>query len=347
MLHPVKGCKGELALNKRQGKQTLLFATTPAINGAATIGGPMEGEGLLGEFFDRIMEDNIDGHESWEKCESSMLEWAIRQAVTKAGSTIDDIDIVLAGDLLNQLMSTHFAMRSLARPFLGLYGACSTMAESLLLGSTLIDGGFASKIAVGVSSHYDTAERQYRFPTEQGVQRPPVAQWTVTGSGGAVLSAAGTGPRITAGTIGKVIDMGLKDPAAMGPAMAPAAADTLYQHLQDTGRTPAYYDMIYTGDLGKVGKALTIELLADKGVDISQNYEDCGCMIYREEQDTHSGASGCASSGTVFCGYLYKQLSKKALNRILLIGTGSLHSTTSYQQKESIPAIAHAVVVES
>ena len=334
-------------MNKRQGKQTLLFAATPIITGVATIVGPKEGDGLLGEFFDRVMKDNLDNHDSWEKCESAMLEWAIRQAVAMDNSTMDEIDIVLAGDLLNQLMSTHFAMRSLARPFLGLYGACATMAEGLLLGSALIDGGFASKIATGVSSHYDTAERQYRFPTEQGVQRPPVAQWTVTGSGGAVLSAAGTGPRITAGTIGKIIDMGLKDPNAMGPAMAPAAADTLYQHLQDTGRTPAYYDMIYTGDLGKVGKALTIDLLADKGVDLSQNYEDCGCMIYREDQDTHSGASGCASSGTVFCGYLYKQLQKKSLRRILLMGTGSLHSPTSYQQKESIPAIAHAVVIES
>lgn len=333
-------------MKKRQGKQSLLFHTTPYITSTATIVGPMEGEGLLGEFFDKVMKDNLDGQDSWEKCESAMLEWAIKTAVEKENSTMDDIDIVLAGDLLNQLMSTHFAMRNLGRPFLGLYGACSTMAESMLLGAVLIDGGFASKIAVGVSSHYDTAERQYRFPTELGVQRPPVAQWTVTGSGGAVLSVAGTGPRITAATIGKVVDMGLKDPNAMGPAMAPAAADTLWQHIQDTGRQPAYYDMIYTGDLGKVGKALTIQLLQEKGIDISQNYEDCGCMVYREEQDTHSGASGCASSGTVFCGYLYKMLQARNLSKILLIGTGSLHSPTSYQQKESIPCIAHAVAIE-
>lgn len=308
--------------------------------------GPKEGEGLLGEFFDKVMADNIDGHDSWEKCESAMLEWAITKAVEKDGSALEDIDIILAGDLLNQLMSTHFAMRSLGRPFLGLYGACSTMAQSLLVGSALMDGGFADKIAVAVSSHNNTAERQYRFPTELGVQRPMVAQWTVTGSGGAVLSTIGAGPRVTAATIGKVVDMGLKDPNALGPAMAPAAADTIWQHFQDTGRQPAYYDMIYTGDLGAVGKKLTIQLLQEKGLDISANYEDCGCMIYRDDQDTHAGASGCASSGTVFCGYLYTLLRRGELKRILLTGTGSLHSPTSYQQKESIPCIAHAVAIE-
>ena len=307
--------------------------------------GPKEGEGLLGEFFDKVMADNIDGHDSWEKCESAMLEWAITKAVEKDGSALEDIDIILAGDLLNQLMSTHFAMRSLGRPFLGLYGACSTMAQSLRVGSALMDGGFADKIAVAVSSHNNTAERQYRFPTELGVQRPMVAQWTVTGSGGAVLSTIGAGPRVTAATIGKVVDLGLKDPNALGPAMAPAAADTIWQHFQDTGRQPAYYDMIYTGDLGAVGKKLTIQLLQEKGLDISANYEDCGCMIYRDDQDTHAGASGCASSGTVFCGYLYTLLRRGELKRILLTGTGSLHSPTSYQQKESIPCIAHAVAI--
>ncbi len=333
-------------MNKRQGKQSLVFTTTPIITSTAAIVGPMEGQGLLGEFFDKVMKDNIDNHESWEKCESAMIEWVITTATEKENSTIDDIHIVLAGDLLNQLMSTHFAMRSLGRPFLGLYGACSTLAESMLVGAVFIDGGFAHKIAVAVSSHNDTAERQYRFPTELGVQRPLVAQWTVTGAGAAVLSASGSGPRITAATIGKVVDMGIKDPNEMGPAMAPAAADTLWQHIQDTGRQPAYYDMIYTGDLGAVGKTLMIELLQEKGVEISQNYEDCGCMIYSEEQDAHAGASGCASSGIVFCGYLHKMMKAKTLKKILLIGTGSLHSPTSYQQKESIPCIAHAVAIE-
>ena len=334
-------------MNKKQGEQSLLFPSAPFITSTAAIVGPMEGQGLLGEFFDKVMADNLENHDSWEKCESAMLEWVIKTAVAKESSSMSDIDIILAGDLLNQLMSTHFAMRSLGRPFLGLYGACSTMAESMLVGATLLDGGFARKVAVAVSSHNNTAERQYRFPNEMGVQRPLVAQWTVTGSGGAVLSAAGSGPRITAATIGKVVDMGIKDPNAMGPAMAPAAADTIWQHFKDTGRQPAYYDMIYTGDLGKVGKQLTIQLLQEKGMDIAPNYEDCGCMIYREEQDAHAGASGCASSGTVFCGYLYKLLQAGKLGKILFIGTGSLHSPTSYQQKESIPCIAHAVAIEA
>ena len=334
-------------MGKKQGSQTLIFSNPPFITATAAIVGPKEGEGLLGEFFDRVMTDNLDGHDSWEKCESAMMEWAIKKAVEKEAATMEDIDIILAGDLLNQLMSTHFAMRSLGRPFLGLYGACSTMAQSMLVASTLLDGGFAMKIAVAASSHNSAAERQYRFPTEMGVQRPMVAQWTVTGSGGAVLSTTGTGPRVAAATTGKVVDMGLKDPNALGPAMAPAAADTIWQHFQDTGRQPDYYDMIYTGDLGSVGKELTIQLLQEKGLDISSNYEDCGCMIYRDDQDTHAGASGCASSGTVFCGYLYKLLRSQKLRKILLTGTGSLHSPTSYQQKESIPCIAHAVAIEA
>jgi stage V sporulation protein AD len=227
-----------------------------------------------------------------------------------------------------------------------MYGACSTLAQSMLVGSMLIDGGFANKIAVAVSSHHNTAERQYRFPTELGVQRPLVSQWTVTGSGALVISGNGDGPRITAATVGKIVDMGIKDPNAMGPAMAPAAADTLWCHFNDTGRQPTYYDMIYTGDLGSVGKALVIELFKEKGVDLTSVYEDCGCMIFRKEQDAHAGASGCASSAVVFSGYIYRMLKRQKLRKVLLVGTGSLHSTTSYQQKESIPCIAHAVAVE-
>ncbi len=333
-------------MKKKLGSQSIRFEQPPVITSTAAIVGPMEGDGLLNGFFDCVMEDNIHNYASWEKCESYMIEWAIRKAVEKDNSTLENVDYILAGDLLNQLMATHFAMRSLGRPFLGLYGACSTLAESLLLGSTLIDGGFAEKVAVAVSSHHDAAERQYRFPTEMGVQRPPGAQWTVTGSGSAVVTAQGEGPRVTTATIGRVVDLGIKDPNLMGPAMAPAAVDTLWKHLNDTGRTPDYYDMIYTGDLGKVGKQLVVTMMQEKGIDVSANYEDCGCMIYREDQDTHSGASGCASSGIVFASYLYSLLRQGDLKKILLIGTGSLHSPTSYQQKESIPCIAHAVSIE-
>lgn len=333
-------------MNKKRGQQSVVFDSPPVITSTANIVGPMEGEGILAEFYDRILLDNLNGNDSWEQCESYMMEWAIKKAIEKDNSTVDDIDYVLAGDLLNQLMSTHFALRNIGRPFLGMYGACSTLAESMLVGSTLIDGGFANKIVTCVSSHHDTAERQYRFPTELGVQRPMISQWTVTGSGAVLVSANGTGPRITAATVGKIVDIGMKDPNAMGPAMAPAAVDTLWHHFDDTGRQPNYYDMIFTGDLGSVGKNLVIQLFKEQGVDLSTNYEDCGCMIFKEEQDAHAGASGCASSGVVYTGYIHKQLLKQKLRKILLIGTGSLHSTTSYQQKESIPCIAHAVAIE-
>ncbi|HWR09252.1 stage V sporulation protein AD [Sporomusa sp.] len=333
-------------MNKKRGKQSIVFTSPPIITSAANVVGPMEGDGILTEFYDRILKDNLDNNSSWEKCESSMMEWALKTAISKDNSSSDDVDYVLAGDLLNQLMSTHFAIRNIGRPFLGMYGACSTLAQSMLVGSMLIDGGFANKIAVAVSSHHDTAERQYRFPTELGVQRPLVSQWTVTGSGALVISGNGDGPRITAATVGKIVDMGIKDPNAMGPAMAPAAADTLWCHFNDTGRQPTYYDMIYTGDLGSVGKALVIELFKEKGVDLTSVYEDCGCMIFRKEQDAHAGASGCASSAVVFSGYIYRMLKRQKLRKVLLVGTGSLHSTTSYQQKESIPCIAHAVAVE-
>jgi len=333
-------------LNKRCGKQSIGFVNQPVIISTANIGGPMEGEGLQSKYFDIIMKDNINDLNSWEQCESYMLEQVITRASEKISGSVENLEFILAGDLLNQLMSTHFAMRTLARPFLGLYGACSTMIESMMIGAMMIDGGFANLLAGAASSHHDAAERQYRFPTELGVQRPPVAQWTVTGAGAAILSSTGSGPKLTYATVGKIVDMGIKDPNALGPAMAPAAVDTLITHFSDTGRNPNYYDMIFTGDLGYIGKEMVIKLCAEKGLDLSNNYEDCGCMIYKEEQDTHAGASGCASSAVVFCGYIYQMLCKKNYGKILLVGTGSLHSPTSYQQKESIPCIAHALAIE-
>lgn len=333
-------------MDKKRGEQSVVFDNPPVITSTALIGGPMEGNGLLSVYFDKVMEDNIGEMTSWEKCESYMLEWVITTAAQKVQISSTQIDYILAGDLLNQLMATHFAMRSIGRPFLGLYGACSTLAESLLLGAMILDGGFGKTIVAAVSSHHDAAERQYRFPTELGVQRPPMAQWTVTGAGAAILSTIGAGPKITAATIGRVIDAGIQDTNAMGPAMAPAAADTLWHHFQDFSRQPSYYDMIYSGDLGSVGKTLLIQLLDEKGISLAGNYEDCGCMIYKAEQDPHAGASGCASSALVLCGQLYKLLLTGQLRRILLVGTGSLHSPTSYQQKETIPGIAHAVAIE-
>lgn len=333
-------------MNKRKGAQSIFFSNDPVIVSTANVGGPMEKEGYQGENFDLLLKDNLNGFNTWEQCESYMLEQAVTRAAEKIGLTVGDLEFVLAGDLLNQLMSTHFALRTLARPFLGLYGACSTMVESMLIGATMIDGGFAEYLVGAASSHHDAAERQYRFPTELGVQRPPVAQWTVTGAGAAILASRGAGPKLKAATVGKIVDMGIKDPNSLGAAMAPAAADTLVAHFKDMGRTPDYYDMIFTGDLGEIGKAMMIQLCQEQGFDLTKNYQDCGCMIYKKEQDVHAGASGCASSAVVFCGYIYKMLQQKQFKKVLMMGTGSLHSPTSYQQKESIPCIAHAVSIE-
>lgn len=332
---------------KKIGQQSMMFAVPPQVVETATIVGPMEGEGPLATYFDRVLKDTLNGCESWEKCESSMLEWVIKTAVHKACVQIEQVDYILAGDLLNQLMSTHFAVRSLNRPFIGLYGACSSMVLAMITGAMVIDGGFAHKVIGAVSSHHDTAERQYRFPTELGTQRPPLAQWTVTGAGAVLLSDETTSlPKVVAATVGKIIDMGISDPNSMGPAMAPAAVDTIVQHFQDTGRNATYYDGIYTGDLGTIGKQLVSDMVYEAGYNIRDRYEDCGCLIYRDDQDAHAGASGCASSATVFCGLLYKQLLQKNIKKLLFVGTGSLHSTTSYQQKETIPCIAHAVAIE-
>jgi stage V sporulation protein AD len=333
-------------MGKHCGEASVVFENPPIIISAANITGPKEGEGWQGDYIDEVLADNLADCESWEKCESHMIEKAIRNAAAKIKIGTESLDFVLAGDLLNQLMSTHFAMRSLARPFLGLYGACSTMAESMLIGAMMVDGGFASRLACGAASHHDAAERQYRFPTELGSQRPPSTQWTVTGAGSTILSKHGFGPVITRATVGKVVDYGVKDTNSLGAAMAPAAAETIVTHLRDFNLPPDYYDMIFTGDLGAIGKNLVLELCRDNAVDLEKNYQDCGCMIYKEGQDTHSGASGCASSAIVFCGYIYRHLLLKTFKKILLVGTGSLHSPTSYQQSESIPCIAHAVAVE-
>jgi stage V sporulation protein AD len=332
---------------KKIGQQSMVFTAPPKVMATATIVGPMEGQGLLAAYFDRVLTDNLNGCDSWEKCESSMLEWVIKTAVHKGQLSIEQVDYILAGDLLNQLMSTHFAVRSLNRPFIGIYGACSSMALAMITGAMVIDGGFAHRVVGAVSSHHDTAERQYRFPTELGTQRPPIAQWTVTGAGAVLLSdEAAELPKISAATVGKIVDMGISDPNSMGPAMAPAAVDTIVQHFQDTGRNAAYYDGIYTGDLGTIGKQLVSDMVYEAGYNIRDRYEDCGCLVYRDDQDAHAGASGCASSATVFCGLLYQNLLKKTIKKLLFVGTGSLHSTTSYQQKETIPCIAHAVAIE-
>ncbi len=333
---------------KHIGNQTIKLDTPPTILETASIVGPKEGEGPLAKYFDQCLEDEFWGEKTWEKAESKIIKETVNTVIHKSGIPMNQIDYCFAGDLLNQCISSSFGLRELNIPFFGVFGACSTFVESLCLGSIFLDGKAASNVLCATSSHFCSAEKQFRFPLELGNQRPPTSQWTVTGSGAAILSATGNGPYITYVTPGKIVDMGIKDANNMGAAMAPAALDTLITHFQDTGRKPSDYDAILTGDLGHIGKEILIELAEGKGYNIKNNYEDCGVLIFdKETQDTHSGGSGCACIGTTFSGYFYKRLKDKKINKILLIATGALTNATSSQQGESIPGIAHAVAVEN
>lgn len=286
------------------------------------------------------------GQQSWEKAEAKMLLEVSELCLKKAGLKPPDVGVFLAGDLLNQCINANFTARDISIPFLGLYGACSTMVEASILASMVVEGRFSRYALAATSSHHDTAERQLRYPTEFGNQRLPTAQWTVTGAGAALIGY-GKGPRITLATLGKVTDMGLKDVNDMGSAMAPAAADTIWQHLQDTGREPAEYDLILTGDLGRVGTRAMRTLLQGSGADVSRVHQDAGLMMYGpQQQDIHSGGSGCGCIALTLGGYLYKELLRGKWNKVLVVATGALHSPTSCQQGESIPCIAHALVLE-
>ncbi|MFW2491370.1 stage V sporulation protein AD [Clostridium chromiireducens] len=333
--------------NKRMGGQTVKLDNPPKIIAAHSIVGPKEGEGPLSKYFDEILDDDTLGKKSFEKAESQMMFTAISQALKKANLKEADIDYLFSGDLLNQIISSSFAAREFSIPFFGLYGACSTMSESLSLASIIMDGGFANHVVATTSSHFSSAERQFRFPLEYGSQRAQTAQWTVTGSGAVVLGHEGNFPEVTYVTTGIVKDYGQKDANNMGAAMAPAAADTIVSHFKDTGRKPEDYDIIATGDLGVIGKALTDKLIQEFGYDISKQHIDCGEIIFdNENQNTQSGGSGCGCSAVVFTGYLYKRLMKKEIKKILLVSTGALMSTTSSLQGETIPGIAHAVAIE-
>ncbi len=330
----------------------MVFKNKPEIIGAFATVGPKEGEGPMAKWFDNILEDDQCGQESFELAESKMLKDTISGAIQGAGKTEGDLDVILTGDLLNQLMSSTFALKEFNVPFLGLYGACSTMTESLLVGSILVDGSYADLAACAASSHFSTAERQFRLPLEHGNQRPPTAQWTVTGCGSALVAkptmpGTNTGIRVTHGTIGKVIDRGVKDVNMMGAAMAPAAVDTIHRHLTDIGRKPEEYDLIVTGDLGTMGKEIANDLMKKRGMDMSAVYDDCGAMMFSPEQDTHCGGSGCGCSASIFCGSLFKRLKSGEIKRMMLVSTGAMTSLTSSQQGQSIPSIAHAVTIES
>ena len=331
---------------KHTGKQTIVFSSPPSIVGHACVAGKKEGEGPLADTFDQINPDSYWGEKTWEKAESTMIRTALTLALDKASVTPSEVECVVAGDLLNQCISSSFGLKDMSIPFFGVYGACSTMCESLLIASMIVDGGYADCVAAATSSHFCSAERQFRYPLEYGGQRTPTAQWTVTGSGAIVLKSAGTGPYVTSATFGKICDWGIKDANNMGAAMAPAAYDTISAHLNDLGLKPSDYDLIVTGDLGYVGSELLKELFKKDGLDISNQHRDCGLLIFdRKAQDVHAGASGCGCAASVLCGYLLNGIEEGKWNKILISATGALLSTTSSQQGQSIPGISYAVSI--
>ena len=333
---------------KKLGKQTFVLSHPPAIIGRGNAVGKKEGEGPLASYFDLINDDTTFGERSWEKAESAMQKLALGQALDRAGLPPSALDILFAGDLLNQCVGSSYHVRDLDVPFFGVYGACSTMAESLSLAALLLDGGFGRYAGAVTSSHFCSAERQYRMPLEYGGQRTPTAQWTVTGSGALVLAREGAGPRVTHITVGKVVDKGIKDANNMGAAMAPAAYDTLSAHFQDTGRKPSDYDLIVTGDLGVLGRDIVLDFFQKDGVDFHGRYQDCGTMIYDiEGQDVHCGGSGCGCSASVLTGYLLDGMEHGKWKKLLFCATGALLSPTSVQQGESIPSICHAVAIST
>ena len=333
--------------SKRIGRRTVALQTPPSVLSFANIGGRMEGQGPLAKYFDELCDDSFFGEKTWEKAEATMQRRVLRRALEQAGLKPGDVDYVLAGDLLNQCIGSSFGLRELGIPFFGLYGACSTMGEALALASLLIDGGFAETVAAQASSHFCTAERQYRMPVPYGSQRSPTAQWTATAAGCAVVAKEGTGPKIPAGTCGRIVDQGVKDSNNMGAAMAPAAFDTLSAHFAATGTKPADYDLVVTGDLGRLGHRIVTDLFREKGVDMGGRYTDCGLLLYDiQGQDMHAGASGCGCAASVLCGYLLREMEEGKWDRILFAPTGALLSPTTTFQGESIPAICHALTIQ-
>lgn len=328
-------------------KHTIYFEKQPRIISTGTIAGPKECAGVVGKYVDRALSDDMFGESTYEKAECKMLTFAIQTAIKNAALEEEGIDLMISGDLLNQIISASFAARDFDFPFLGVYGACSTMAESFALAASFINAGYFKKIVAATGSHFSSAERQYRYPLELGTTRPPQSQWTVTGAGGAVIAEKGSHTAITGATFGKVVDFGVTDVNNMGAAMAPAACDTILTHLKDTGRGADYYDLIVTGDLGALGSRIVKDLTWEKGVDIQPNHVDCGEIIYKVIEDEFQGGSGAGCSAVVFNSYIYDKLKRREINRVLFVATGALLSTVSSGQGESIPCIAHAVSIEN
>lgn len=331
-----------------QGHRTWVFENKPIIISTGTVGSSFEGEGWLADDFDTLHEDLWLQQDTYEKAHRVLIEEANAKAIEKAGLQKEQIQFFFGGDLINQITPTSFASRTLGAPYFGLFGACSTSMEGLALAAYIINTKGAKYILTGASSHHSAVEKQFRYPTDYGAQKPPTSQWTVTGAGVAVVSDEGEGPAVTSATIGRVVDMGMTDPMNMGGAMAPAAVDTIEAHLKERNLDASYYDLIVTGDLGQIGREVALSLFEKHGTSIAEDqFKDCGMMIYREEQNVMAGASGAGCSATVVYGHLMNRLRKGELDRILVVATGALLSPLSFQQNDSIPCIAHAVSIEN
>ena len=329
------------------GKHSFRFNSPPVITTWACVGGAKEFEGPLGYCLDGVTKGTSSSKLTWEQKEQQLQKETLEKLAQKAGCTVHDFELVLSGDLLNQCIGSSFALRNSGIAHLGLYGACSTMAESMLIGSVLASGGCFDNVVAMTSSCFPSAEKQYRFPLGYGGQRTPTAQWTVTGSGAVRISRSGCGPLITSATVGSIVDLGICDANNMGAAMAPAALNTITMHFLDTGSSPDDYDLIITGDLGQVGKELLAILAQKQGIKLGGKLMDCGTMIFDPlSQDVHAGGSGCGCSAVVMCGYFLEKLLRKKYKRILFCGTGALLSPISIQQGLSIPGVCHAVSIE-
>lgn len=332
---------------QKRGKQSFILKNPPIITHWASVAGKKEAEGPLSEYFDVAQSDAYFGQKTWEQGEKRMQQIALETLAQKAGISQSDFGLVFSGDLLNQCIGSSFTLRNMGIPHLGLYGACSTMAESLLMASMAVGGGFSDNVVAMTSSHFPSSERQYRFPLGYGGQRTPTAQWTVTGSGAALVCSSGKGPRVTACTIGTVTDLGIKDANNMGAAMAPAALATIKAHFEDLNLTVEDYDLIVTGDLGQLGKDVLLTLSQQQGLSLGGKLTDCGTLVFDIlKQDVHAGGSGCGCSAVTLCSYLLPQLQKGKLKRILFCGTGALLSPTSTQQGLPIPGVCHAVSIQ-
>ncbi len=329
---------------ERLGQYTVTLSGRPTILGSAAVVGKREGEGPLGRYFDMIFEDTTLGEKSWEKAESALQREAFMRVLNKAGLSPSQLNYLFVGDLLNQSIASTFGMREYGVPILCQFGACSTMAQTLALSSIFVDSGAADICCALTSSHFCSAERQFRFPLEYGGQRPPTSQWTATAAGAVIVGLGGSGVRISDVTIGCITDLGINDANNMGAAMAPAAAETISAYFKDTSTKPDDYDLIVTGDLGAVGSELLLEIMERKNFALGSNYTDCGLMIYdRSKQDVHAGGSGCGCSAAVLSSYILRKMEAGELNNVLFVATGALMSPTSTQQGESIPSIAHLI----